>query len=742
MNIQHGEQTLPMLYLIDMLIIKTKQRNSLVVTVSQNSTIPNPEWLFSFTHIFSKQQVRFIPTDISVTRSRYDEFEFIEGTGVGEIAFPYEGQYNYAIFQQPAGSGNLNPTLSDGAVEYGTAVVIVSSADTTNEYYVEFISDNEFNSNYIFAPNELNPPPPPSPSPTPTSTTTPTPTITSTTTPTPTPTNTETPTTTPTATPTATITSTPTQTPTPSITASATQTPTPSITASATQTPTPSITASPTVTPTNTSTITPSPTQTPSNTPNPICPESFTVTNSNSLFFDNGIYNRQYLASGQTFQSGYVLSNNTTSGYVVLGTAPDGKNYSIFQYPNGGDINTVYVRFTTTGVMQGWNSMEQSVNILSSGSTWVGGSTNLFSPLSSGSVEIGGINFPASGQNLRGYITYPVICPTPTPTGTPTSTPTGTPTGTPTSTPTPSITASPTQTPTPSITATNTPTPTNTGTPTQTPTNTPTPSITASPTQTPTPSITASATQTPTVTPTNTQTPTQTSTGTPTPTPSSTPLIPTSNLQHWYVSTENATVSSWGNKGLLGTGLTNADVATQPQLVTSSLGSYSGQAYEFLNQDDLFGTFSSTTYTGLTTFAVAKWLSNNTSGFYGGAFTETNELIGGNQVYATTYVGTASLSLANSNSVAGQPLIYSVSGTPGVFTASYDIKSNVFTTSLNSSGATPAAVSFLQIESASVSSPVVNLTLFEYIVYNRRLSSTEFAQVINYLKNKYNYASW
>lgn len=140
-----------------MLIIKTNQRNSLVVTVSQNSTIPNPEWLFSFTHIFSKQQVRFIPTDISVSRSRYDEFEFIEGKGVGEIAFPFEGSYSYAIYQQPAGSGNLNPQNSDGAVEYGQAVVIVTSADTTNDYYVEFISNNEFNSNYIFAPNELNP---------------------------------------------------------------------------------------------------------------------------------------------------------------------------------------------------------------------------------------------------------------------------------------------------------------------------------------------------------------------------------------------------------------------------------------------------------------------------------------------------------------------------------------------------------------------------------------------------------
>ena len=293
-----------------MLIIKTAQRNSLVVTVSQNSTIPNPEWLFSFTHIFSKQQVRFIPTDISTSKSRYDEFEFIEGQGAGEIAFPFEGQYNYVIYQQPQGSGNLNPQNSDGAVEYGTAIVIAVSADTTNEYYVEFISNNEFNSNYIFAPNELNPPTPtatqiltstPTPSNTATPTQTPTNTATQTSTPTQTPTNTTTPTNTatstqtPTPTTTTTLTATPTQTqtqtqtptttttltatptntstttptPTPTttttLTATSTQTPTPSITATSTQTPTPSITASQTQTPTNTSTGTPTPT--PSSTP-------------------------------------------------------------------------------------------------------------------------------------------------------------------------------------------------------------------------------------------------------------------------------------------------------------------------------------------------------------------------------------------------------------------------------------------------------------------------------------------
>jgi uncharacterized delta-60 repeat protein len=70
--------------------------------------------------------------------------------------------------------------------------------------------------------------------------------------------------------------------------------------------------------------------------------------------------------------------------------------------------------------------MEQGNNILNIGSTWIGGSNSLFNfPFSSSQfVEIGGINFPASGQNLQGYITYPVVCPTQTPTQTPTHTPT------------------------------------------------------------------------------------------------------------------------------------------------------------------------------------------------------------------------------------------------------------------------------------------------------------------------------
>lgn len=173
-----------------MLIIKTNQPNTLVVTVSQNSELTNPEYLFSFTHIFSKQNVTFIPQDISTHKSRYDEFYFVEGTGVGQIHFPYQGEYLYAIYEQPAGSGNLNPALAYNVVENGDAQIFPASASTMDSQYDIFISNNEDNSNIIFAPDEPNPTPNITPSITPSPTTTPipaspTPSVTPTLTPTP-----------------------------------------------------------------------------------------------------------------------------------------------------------------------------------------------------------------------------------------------------------------------------------------------------------------------------------------------------------------------------------------------------------------------------------------------------------------------------------------------------------------------------------------------------------------------------
>jgi hypothetical protein len=215
-------------------------------------------------------------------------------------------------------------------------------------------------------------------------------------------------------------------------------TPTPTPTNTSTNTPTNTETPTNTSTPTNTTTQTPTPTRTstptPSITPNPVCPEQFVVSNSPGGVFDNGTYQRMYSSSGQSFNFGYVVSN-----MVVLGTAPNGNNYPIFEFFDGGDYNTVYALFTGSTFVS-WRSIEQNPSILTSGSTFVGGVQNL----STNSINFGGAFYPPNGQVTGGYITYPLVCPTPTPTNTQTQTPTNTSTSTPTptNTPTPTIPAS------------------------------------------------------------------------------------------------------------------------------------------------------------------------------------------------------------------------------------------------------------------------------------------------------------
>ena len=120
------------------------------MTVSQNAELTNPEWLFSFTHIFSKDQVRFIAEDVSVHKSRYDEFIITEGTNLGNVNFPFQGLYTYGIYEQPSGSGNLNPALAYNLVESGQAQVLYQSASTIDASYISYVSNDEYNSNYIF----------------------------------------------------------------------------------------------------------------------------------------------------------------------------------------------------------------------------------------------------------------------------------------------------------------------------------------------------------------------------------------------------------------------------------------------------------------------------------------------------------------------------------------------------------------------------------------------------------------
>jgi len=142
-----------------MFLVKKGERNELVVSVFANSTLPNPTYLFVFTHILSKEQARFIPQNLSQNKLRYNEFVFFESiyenlnVSPPRVTFPYDGQYYYEIYEQTS-TTNLDPILSFGKVAEGRG--LIEDLCVPDSFY-EYISPNEANENYVFISDDEEP---------------------------------------------------------------------------------------------------------------------------------------------------------------------------------------------------------------------------------------------------------------------------------------------------------------------------------------------------------------------------------------------------------------------------------------------------------------------------------------------------------------------------------------------------------------------------------------------------------
>jgi hypothetical protein len=278
-------------------------------------------------------------------------------------------------------------------------------------------------------------------------------------------------------------------------------------------------------------------------------------------------------------------------------------------------------------------------------------------------------------------------------------------------------------------------TPTTTATPTKTPTNTPTTTttLTASPTQT--------GSSTPTITPTQTGTPAITSTQTPT--PSTTPPVfspsGVTNLQLWFMSTSGASVSSWTNYGIAGGSIAQATGALQPSITSKSLGSYTGNAVVFSSQDFMSGATTATTYTSSTVFAVGRFTPAGAAAYNFGFDNPADH------VFVFRINDGANMSGAYQpgkrtwakSTYSGLPVLYSHSGDSTGFSASLN---DTLGTSASTTTQTSSVGAYVGYNNGFGTSNEIQM--FEYIVYNRKLSSTEYNNVVSYLKTKYQYSTW
>ena len=143
-----------------MLYIKKNSLNNVVVTVSQNKTLANPNYLFSFEHILSKEKVRFYPKDISTSKSRYDEFSFYEGeepagyTGdTPYVIFPFDGQYYYGVYEMVT-TASTNPSYAFDKLEEGRAVI--EDINNPYDYPFTYTAGNEDNENFVYYGDDYN----------------------------------------------------------------------------------------------------------------------------------------------------------------------------------------------------------------------------------------------------------------------------------------------------------------------------------------------------------------------------------------------------------------------------------------------------------------------------------------------------------------------------------------------------------------------------------------------------------
>ena len=120
--------------------------NNVVVTLTENSTVTNPIYLFLFTNQTSNVPYYFIGTDTSAYKTRYNKLSIIEKVSAntlnGEVTLGFNGYYNYTVYQTSLANTSGLTTAADAvpfitkSVEVGV-VDVVLDAQTTTEYDVQ-----------------------------------------------------------------------------------------------------------------------------------------------------------------------------------------------------------------------------------------------------------------------------------------------------------------------------------------------------------------------------------------------------------------------------------------------------------------------------------------------------------------------------------------------------------------------------------------------------------------------------
>jgi hypothetical protein len=118
-----------------MIFIEKNTTNNFVLTLTENSRLTNPFYLFEFENEFNLelQPLYFTTTDLSNYTNRYNQFELIESstgstTGGTSVALNLVGgQYKYTVYESSASTLSLTATTGR-VIETGKMVVKIDNS--------------------------------------------------------------------------------------------------------------------------------------------------------------------------------------------------------------------------------------------------------------------------------------------------------------------------------------------------------------------------------------------------------------------------------------------------------------------------------------------------------------------------------------------------------------------------------------------------------------------------------------
>ncbi len=126
-----------------MIYIKKNEINNFVLTLTENSRIQNPNFLFEFKNefILGSTPIYFSTPDLSNYPNRYNQFELNETTsgsttgGTGSLSL-LSGQYEYTVYESSASTLSISATTGR-IIEVGRMIVAspnLITTGTTNIY--------------------------------------------------------------------------------------------------------------------------------------------------------------------------------------------------------------------------------------------------------------------------------------------------------------------------------------------------------------------------------------------------------------------------------------------------------------------------------------------------------------------------------------------------------------------------------------------------------------------------------